>query len=230
MPSRHTVLLCSLLAALAAPAHAGRPFNTEDAGVLEPHDCEWEGFGARVTARGEDTVRALSTQLACGLGLRSQLGLAYGQAKAGGNTARSLGLNGKTRLGRDSKAPLQWTVAWGAASVKEPGSSFKFDTVYANLVASQVYGNGWTAHANLGTAHSRLNHEASTTWALAAEKAVGAGVDVGAELYGDDRGEPWIGLGLRWAASDAISVNASWARQGGSNGAKMLTAGFKLAF
>ncbi|EHR72996.1 hypothetical protein BurJ1DRAFT_4197 [Burkholderiales bacterium JOSHI_001] len=233
MSSQPAGLQCSLLlvlAVLAAPAHAGRPFSTEDTGVLEPRDCEWEGFSARLKSPGADTARALSTQLACGLGLRTQLGLAYGQAKAGGDTARSLGLNGKTRLGGDSKAPLQWTLAWGAAALKEPGSSFKFDTVYANLVASQVYGNGWTAHANLGTAHSRLGHQASTTWALAAEKAVGAGVDLGAELYGDDRSEPWVGLGVRWAASDAISVNASWARQGGSNGARLVSAGFKLAF
>lgn len=230
MSRQHTCLLGCLLAALAAPAQAGRPFTTEDAGVLEIRDCEWEGVWARVKTPGADTARGLSTQVACGLGWRSQLGLAYSQTKAAGETAKSLGLNGKTRLSRDSKAPLQWTLAWGAATLKTPNQSHKHDTAYLNLVASHVYGNGWTAHANLGAMRSRVAEQDSTTWALAVEKAVGAGVDLGAELYGDDRGEPWFGLGLRWGVSDAVSVNASWARQGGGDGAKLLSAGFKLAF
>lgn len=230
MPFPHPLLLCGLLALLAAPAQAGRPFTTEDAGVLEARDCEWEGVGARLKADGSDTARALSTQVACGLGASTQLGLAYGRAQAAGASAHSIGLNGKTRLSQDAKAPLQWTLAWGGATLKEPGTQHKMDTLYANLVASQAYANGWTAHANLGAVHSRLAKQDSTTWALAAEKAVGGGVDLGAELYGDDRSEPWVGLGLRWGVSDRFSLNGSWARQGGSDGARLLSVGFKLSF
>lgn len=230
MTPTNSWLLCGLLAALALPVHAGRPFATEDAGVLEPRDCEWEGVSARIKAADAPTVRGLATQVACGLGASSQLGLAMARAKADGVTAQSLGLNGKTRLSRDDKAPTQWTLAWGAATLKEPGKKHKMDTLYANLVASRAYDSGWTAHANLGSLHSRLDHEDSTTWALAAEKAVGGGVDLGAELYGDDRSEPNLGLGLRWTLNKAFSLNAAWSRQGGSDGAKQVSAGFKLAF
>jgi hypothetical protein len=222
--------ITGLLFALALPAQAGRPFTTEDAGVLERGSCEWEGVAARWHVPDSSTTRALSTQLGCGVGARTQVALGYASARTDGQSVQSLALGGKTSLSRDAQSPLQLTLAWGGATLKAPGRSHHHDTAYLNLVASHTYANGWTAHANLGALRSRLAEQDSTNWALALEKAVGGGLDLGAELYGDDRSEPWLGLGARWTASDAFSLNASWARQGGREGGRLLSAGFKLAF
>ncbi|GMU44965.1 MAG: hypothetical protein AMXMBFR52_22560 [Burkholderiales bacterium] len=44
------VLAGALLALPASPAIAGRPFATEDAGVLAAGDCELEAYALRQTA------------------------------------------------------------------------------------------------------------------------------------------------------------------------------------
>lgn len=224
--------LLGLLVALwaATPAQAGRPFVTEDAGVLVRGECEAEAVGSRLKAQDQPTFNAAAAQVACGAPANSQLGLAYAREHGAGETTESLGLNGKTRLPPYALAPAQFALAWGAATLKAPGRSHTLDALYLNLAASHTHAGGWTTHANLGTSRSRVDRQDSTTWALAVEKALGAGVDLGAETYGDDRSPAWLGFGVRWAADESLSLNASWARQGGRDGGRLLGVGAKLAF
>ena len=224
-----TLLLLPLLA-FAASAQAGRPLATEDADVLEPGQCEWESFAARTRADGEAGVRGWTTQFGCGLGARTQAALAYSRARSDGATAEGLLLGGKTQLLARQDDATGWTLAWGLAAAKPPGGSFEHDTTYLNLVATRALGEGLTGHANLGWLRSQSAHASSTTWNLAAEQAVGAGVDLMGELYGDDRSETWLGLGARWTPSEHLSLNASWARQGGAASARLWTLGVKFSF
>lgn len=109
------------LLAIALPALAGRPLQTEAAGVLEPGACEIEGVYERVRVDGASaSSRGLAA--ACGIGLRSQLGGSGSWSKAGGERGRSAGLGGKTLLwtGSGDGAPA-FTLAWGVDADRVDG-------------------------------------------------------------------------------------------------------------
>lgn len=104
------------------------------------------------------------------------------------------------------------------------------ELTYLNLAATRALSPGWTGHANLGWVHSESAKASSTTWNLAIEKSLGNGIDLMGEVYGDDRSDEWLGLGVRWAASDKLSFNASWATLNATPRARLWTVGFKFAF
>jgi hypothetical protein len=67
---------CALPAALA-----GRPLQTEDAGILDRGDCELEAVLERAGS-GPEQVRAQGLGLGCGLAPGLQAGVAVAAAKA----------------------------------------------------------------------------------------------------------------------------------------------------
>lgn len=98
------------------------------------------------------------------------------------------------------------------------------------LVASRPLGTGITAHANLGWVHSQAGHASTTTWNLAAEAALGAGIEALAEVYGDDRGRRWQALGARWSPTSRLSFGVAWAQQSAHPRSRSATLGVKLGF
>lgn len=227
---KHTLALAAALLTLAGAAHAGRPLATEDADVLGRSLCEAEGFHARLSASGTPDTRGWTLQGACGIGGSTQLALAYSRARSDGTTGEGLLLGGKTGIiGREGDG-LGLTLAWGLTGAKLGGGSFEHELSYLNLVATREIAPGWTGHANLGWLRSESTKANSTTWNLALEKSLGNGVDLMGEVYGDDRSDEWLGLGVRWAASDRLSLNASYAAQNQSPRVRLWTIGFKYAF
>lgn len=225
--------LALVLIALATPwgvAQAGRPLATEDADVLARGDCEWESFVADTRARGDSAERGLITQVGCGLGAATQAALGAAGSRYAGETTSALFLVGKTALLPREGESLGITLAWGLAAERPPGGSMKQETTFLTLVASRTFAPGWTGHANLGWLHSRSASASTTTWALAAERAMGGGVDLMGEVYGDDRGKPWMDVGARWQAGESTSLNASWAVQRETPRVRLWTFGLKLAF
>lgn len=229
-PIRPALWLATLTALVTLPAHAGRPLATEDADVLDAGSCEWESFAAHTRVSGEAAVRAWATQLGCGVGWRTQVALAYSRARSDGGTESGWLLGGKTGLRPREDDRLGLTLAWGLAAAREPGRSMEHELSYLNLVATRSFVEGLTGHANLGWLRSESAGNSTTTWNLALEKALGQGVELMGEVYGDDRTRPWLGLGGRWAASERLSLNASWATQHESPRQRLVTLGFKLAF
>ena len=223
-------LLATALLALAGTAHAARPLATEDADVLDRGQCEAEGFYSHLKPAGVDAAKGWTLQGACGIGANTQVALAYSRARSGDETAQGLLLGGKTGIITRSGDGLGLALAWGLAGVKSSGRSFEHELSYLNLVATREIAPSWTGHANLGWARSESAGLNSTTWNLAVEKALGNGVDLMGEVYGDDRSDEWLGLGVRWAASEKLSLNASWATQNESPRVRLWTIGFKLAF
>lgn len=216
---------------LPATAQAGRPFTTEDAGLLGAGECEWESVAARTRVQGEPTERALSTQLGCGFGFKTQAALAFGRSSVESERTRAWALGLKTGLldGGDDGTSL--TLAYGADVARGPEqASYHSGSTFVTLVASRPLGGDWTGHANLGWTQDRSSRRDSATWALAAEWALNGQFDIGAEAYGDDRDKPWLGTGVRWTLSKAWSLNASYAVNAESPRAKLASVGFKLAF
>ena len=230
MDTTSRLLATALLAATALPALAGRPLATEDADTLEAGACEWESFAGRASARGAPSVRAWATQAGCGIGHRAQVALAYGEAKSGGVTVPAWTLGGKLGLVPRADGATGITLAWALGAEKVPGGSMKHETSLLNLVATREVADGVLAHLNLGWTRSESSRRSTTLWNAAVEGGVGHGIDLMAELYGDDRDRPWIGTGIRWTLSDTFSVNASYAVQNEAVRVKLWTVGFKLAF
>jgi opacity protein-like surface antigen len=211
-------------------AHAGRPLATEDAGVLERGECEWESFAARAKESQGSAGKTLSTQLGCGIGANTQVAFAVQRESADGQHAHALVLGGKTSLveGKDESPSL--ALAWGIHAVRPPGATMKHDGTALNLVLSHELAKALTGHANLGWVRSQSTQRTAMTWNLAAEHALGHGVDVMAEYYGEQRDKPWVGVGVRLAVTDKLSFDASYSVQSGPAKTQLLTLGAKLAF
>lgn len=218
------------LFALAGTVHAGRPLATEDADFLSRGQCEAEGFVGRASASGEPATRGWTLQGSCGIGVNTQLALAASRSRSDGITGSGLLFGGKTGLLPREGDALGLTLAWGLAGEKAQGGSMEHELSTLNLVATRELSPGWTGHANLGWLRSESADASSTTWNLALEKSLGNGVELMGEVYGDDRSDEWLGLGVRWAASDRLSLNASWATQNDSPRIRLWTLGFKVAF
>lgn len=112
-PTLRSVAAALLGAALALPAQAGRPLQTEDAGVLDRGSCELEGAAARESASGA-SAREASLQFGCGIGWDSQVALNAAHAKADGDSARALALHVNLGQARDETGN-QRSTTWGLA-------------------------------------------------------------------------------------------------------------------
>jgi hypothetical protein len=223
--------LWALLLLSSSQAQAGRPFATEDAGVLESGQCEWESVAARARTQGESAETGWSTQLGCGLGFKTQLALAFGRSTRESEHTNTLTLGGKTGLIHSGEDATSVTLAYGLNSSKEPGhSAYRWDTSAVNLVVTQPLPADWTVHANLGWSRDRPTKLNTTTWAVAAEWAASEQWALGAEVYGDDRSRPWYGVGARWDFSAAWSVNAAYAVNRETPHTHAVSVGFKFAF
>jgi hypothetical protein len=224
------VLTLLLLASLAPSAQAGRPLVTEDAGVLDPGECEWESVAARIREGDGPAENAGSTQVGCGLGWLSQASIAVGQARSGGITSTNIGLGGKTRLSPEGEERFSLTLAYGVVWVHDEDRGVRPDLAAANLVLSVPLAQDWTGHANLGPTHYRDGQVTRATWALAVENDLDDGLGWGVESFGEHGSRPWLGAGLRWDVGPAWNLNLSYARQAGADAARMATLGVKFAF
>lgn len=220
----------TLVAAAALPVggHAGRPLTTEDAGVLEAGACEFEPSATRVRSEGASAT-ARVVQVACGTPWRSQFFANVGRTGGAGEHATTYGLGGKTGLFGGADAPLALTLAYGLTLGTGSSGGRRVTDGFVNLVASGELAEGWTGHANLGWLGERDPRANIGTWNLAVEKAMGAGIDLVAEVYGTDRRERWVGAGARWV-SGAFSLNGLVARMVSDPKATVWTFGAKLEF
>ncbi len=217
----------------------GRPLATEDAGVLENKACELEPSWTRIRATGSGmtvTGTASVVQLACGTPWRTQFSANVQRSRIEGggfsDSATDYALGGKTGLIGDGDDALAVTLAYGFTLDKSATGSRQVTDGFVNLVVTRDLSDlnkGLTGHANLGWFGERDPKTNSTTWNLALEQALGGGFDLAAEIYGNDRGERWLGGGLRWTEG-AWSLNAGAARQTKDPRATLVTAGAKLSF
>jgi hypothetical protein len=222
----------ALCAAALAPAIAGRPLETEDAGVLERGSCEVEGYAARLSAPGS-RERTHSLQSGCGVGLSTQLALAVTLSRAD-DDAHGAHFGGKTHLWRgeakDGEAPAL-TLAYALHGVKLGGQDWRHAASEARLVYSRLLTPALWLHANLGHARDEVSRARSTTWGLALEHATSGAWAPMAELFGDDRDAAWFNLGLRARlARDSWFIDASYGQQMSAAHPRLWTLGFKAVF
>lgn len=177
---------------------------------------------------GIDTT-SLSSQLSCGIGHSTQLGASIGRSRDDFGHANSFALNGKTNLFKGSGSDASYTIAYGIAGIQPEGLSLRSQSAYLNGVVSKPLTDNLTGHLNFGLTHDRSLGKTMGTWNVAAEYALGHGVDVMAEAYGQEGSGPWVGVGSRWQANKSWSIGASLSRQSSEN-ATQFTLGAKYSF
>lgn len=235
MRSSHwlTSMLLVLTAAAPGSGLAGRPLQTEDAGVLDAAACEIEGATQRLRLHGDSSTETGLT-FNCGFGWRSQAGLTLSRSHGDGPRSRGAALGGKTGLwsGQGDNASAL-TLAWTLASSRDDGRWQRSEDE-VKLVASVPAGEG-TIHGNLGHLRERNPRRTLTSWNLAYEHE---GLALGgmtlapmAEVFGDDRSSPWWNVALRLTlVPERAFVDVSYGRQTGDGKPRLVTAGFKIAF
>jgi hypothetical protein len=224
------VLACAALS-LATASWAGRPLNTEDADILDQGACELEGLIGHTKSSGTPRIRDWATQVGCGVGYRTQVSLAYGQARGDGSDEKFVTLGGKTGLLLRDKGSLGVSLAWGVGSLDNDVLSWKHEESYLTLVFSKELAPGITGHANVGWSRSESAKQSTTLWNLAAEWAVQEKVDLTAEVYGDDRvKDPVVGLGVRYNISKEWMAHAAYNWTTSSPKVDNLTVGLKFSF
>ncbi|KPF42206.1 hypothetical protein D621_20915 [beta proteobacterium AAP51] len=233
LPGLPRLLLGAVLAASASAALAGRPLQTEDAGVLARGDCELEAVLEQAGA-GAARVRGRGLGVGCGLWPGLQAGLALATAEAEGQRSRALGLGGKWRLAGAEDGGPQFALTAGLDWQREPGAGWRRAGLGLGVVASLPAGPG-TVHLALDHGRDRLAALTTTSWGLAyeAEEQALAGLAWApmAELVGDDRGGAAFNLGLRLAAvPERLWLDASWGRQLKGERERVMTLGLKWAF
>ena len=200
---RSLLTLTALLLFVAAP-RAGRPFVTEDAGLLDRGACEWESVLARSRVPDQPRASSAATQVGCGIGGKSQLAVNAGRARSGGERASSLGLAGKTGLWDGGEDGPALTLAWGSSWSKAGGNSRDWDGATALLALSQAFEGGWSVHANLGRSYERASRSSSNFWAVLAERQLSENFDAGVELFGAGSERPGLGPGRAVAAGRGL--------------------------
>ncbi len=228
------VIAAALVAACLQPAWAARPLATDDTGVISAGDCEVEASRTR-TRVGADRVGETGAALACGLGIGAQLGLAHAQARGPEGRSRGLALAGKAGLwagaGDDaSSLAVSAAVGWG----RGPGQGYQRESSEVRLLATWPLRHAFI-HVNLGHARSHNGGANATTWGLALEHRpallAGLGWAPLAEIYGDDRGDRWLNVGLRASVwRDRLFLDLAHARQQVLDKARVWNAGLRIAF
>lgn len=202
-------------------ALAGRPLQTEDAGILARGDCELEAVLAQ-GGSGPERVRGQGLGLGCGLAPGLQAGVAVAAAKAEGTRGRAAGLGAKWLLAGAAEDGPRLALTAAAEWLREPGLGWQSASAGLGLVASVPAGLG-TVHLALGHGRDRLGRLDTTSWGLAWAPM--------AELVGDDRVGAAFNLGLRLTAvADRLWLDASWGRAFSGSRERVLTLGAKWAF
>lgn len=224
---RAAVVSAALL--LSATAHAGRPLQTEDAGVLDRGDCELELALGR--ERGDaPSVRTASAQFGCGIGLRTQVAAVVERARADGGRAEAAGLAGKTALRPLTDGETGIALAWSFGYTRLPGERFERDASEVRAVLTHPAG-AWLLHANLGWSRSALDRSDTTVWGAAVERTNLGPVDAMVELFGAGGEKAWASAGVRWhVVPERVFLDASWGRPLRGGGASRATVGAKFAF
>ena len=222
--------LLAVAAVLGADAaHAGRPLQTEDAGVLDAGACELEVAAARERS-DEPSLSGARAQFGCGVGWRSQVAAYAGRERAAGARDDAAGIVGKTWLRELTDEATGVALAWAAGYVRPRGGSATRDGAEVRAVVTHPAG-AWLLHGNLGWARDSIEHRDSTVWGAAVERTGLGPVDAMVELFGDDRDRPWANAGVRWnAVPGQVAVDASYGRQLRADGARLVTLGLKLVF
>jgi hypothetical protein len=228
------LIALAVLATCLQPVWAARPLATDDAGVIAAGDCEVEASRVRVRS-GDSRETETGAALGCGLAFDAQMGLAYGQASGPEGRARSLALTAKAGVwqgkGEDAAAlAVSGAIGWARGA----GQGWEREGSELRLIGTLPLRYGFV-HVNLGHARPAGEGPQATLWGVALEHRPATVAGLGwaplAEIYGDDRGDRWVNVGIRTTVlTDKLFIDLAHARQQAPDKARVWNAGLRFAF
>jgi hypothetical protein len=219
---------CAVL--ISSPTWAGRPFTTDDAGVIDARNCELEAFGSHARAQSGPSERGAWAQVGCGIGFETQLALGMGRFSSADGSRSAAAAMGKTALRPLTEDSFGLALAYTIDGSRTPGEPLRHTGSSATVVISVPRGRTMF-HANLGLTRNHVEGRNAKVYALAVERLGEQGMDVGGEVFGQSGESPWIGAGARYAiAAEKLWVDFSFAVQSGGSHPRQVTVGLKYAF
>jgi len=223
-----------LLAAIAADysenAHAGRPFTTDDASVLEAGSCQLEAWVDRSNVRTEGWVAP-----ACNFGLGIEWQLGGARAHVDGRNAYSQSY-AQGKFAFVSVADHSWglglVVGVQRFALREAERGWSDPYVLVPL-SFQVGTEGALLHLNAGWTRDKAEARDVTPWGVAFETPVtGTPVTLLGEAFGLNAHHPMYRLGGRWnAAAKNLDLDLSWVtRPGGVRSERYVSIGLYYKF
>ncbi len=227
-----TFPLCALCASLASTSvYADHPLVSETADALTRGSCQVEFNRAQEKVKHSPTLGSSDVQFSCGAGARSQVALGLNSSRVDGLRVENYRVAGKTTLvapedgntGFGVRYGLGWASGQGQG---QRGTQLESATILA--VATREVINGVLAHANLGFTRDRLLAKTTGLWAVGVETT--DAFSLAADVFGEERGKPWVSMGMGWRASKDVFISLAYALQTADEKAKTLSLGVKLVF
>ena len=191
-----TLFAAALL--FASPARAERTRVGEAPEAVEAGDCELELGWERRLASGQPTEYERTGELACGIGWRTEIALAFSRRGVEGVNDHALGLEVKTAIRDRPLGGVGLKLLYGIGGERPGGGRWRQVDHFAALEAAWQPSLAWLLQARLGTAHDREARVNSTLWALGVEWLIAPALEGKLELDGDDRGRSFVTIGLKW--------------------------------
>lgn len=213
---RHALAIASLVG--YAGAHAARPMITDDARLVDPRACQVESW-VRHNRAGADELWAIPSCNPTG-NLELAIGGALVRDAGRVSTGNSL-VQAKTLFRPLTPGGIGWGLAVGAAHDPAIDSVANLiDNFYAYVPVSASLGaDAVVLHLNVGALHDRHAHRTRGTWGLGTEVALGRGLQLIAETFGQGGERPFGHAGLRiWLVPDRLQVDTTFGTRLGSGG------------
>lgn len=228
-PALH-ILGLALATLSCAPALAGRPLATDDAGTTEAGTCQVESWLERRSGDGAWVVAP-----ACGLAKGLEIGADYTLPKAHDVLRGAAGVALKwapegwkldTAVGE-----LNFGLKLGAAFAKPSGSDWQRTELGMLGLASLQPAKDWTVHANLGTAHDRASRTTASLVNLALAWTLSEQGLLFLETQANSKRAVFGGTvntagGRWWLVKDRFGLDLTASRQAGAAIGTLWTLGF----
>ncbi|MES2261413.1 MAG: hypothetical protein V4724_23090 [Pseudomonadota bacterium] len=192
--ARHVALLSALC---VPPAHAGRPMTADDAGILDPRQCQLETWIQH--DRRQTEYWAVP---ACNVAGHWELAAGAARVRpAGGGAGDTLALLQAKTILRAPDDGDGWALGLVLGNQFRPAGRLAGD-LSANVPLTVALADTHTLlHANLGALRERDGERGPSlqaTWALGIETEIGERAAVTFEGFGRQRGPAYFQLGARY--------------------------------
>lgn len=208
---------CALLA--AAPARAARPMITDDARIVDPKACQVESW-----VRTNAASREFWALPACNPTGDAELTFGGARTRVDGEgiATSDIQMQAKTIFRPLETNGWGWGLAVGAVrhpNGEPPADRFPGD-VYAYAPISTSFADDVVVtHVNLGASRRKADGRSFFNWGLAAETAMHERVYLVTEAFGQQKGKPFVQLGLRiWLVPNRVQVDTTYGNRLGTTG------------
>lgn len=226
------LLATFVLVAACSGAQAERSRLADGADVVEAGDCEIETAFERKSARGSARERESSIQFGCGIGWETELVAAFARRHSDGATREeAVGFEAKTSLRERGDGRIGLTLVLGAGGERPAGGPWRRNEHSLALEATYGPAPGWLVEARLGSARDRLARNDKSLWLLGVEHTLTETLEARAEIGGDDRSRPWLGLALRWQFwPETASLKVTYSTRSGPQRERVFGAALSFEF